>query len=118
MTGSINAVTAGLRRWVHRHDLHVQAAVYLLLKHDCWLQRADFRRACVHAGSDGGHWIDWRAARAAFDAGTFNRASSTELAVLDFAIALGSDRYRFQAMGSANARALIDAVTYALKGPR
>lgn len=117
-TPSAAGAVAGLRRWIRHHDLHVQAAVTLLLTHDVWLRRSEFRGACVGRGSDGVHWIDWRAARAAFDTGTFAKASSTELAVLDLAIALGSDTYRLSRMGGANARAIVQAVAHALGGPR
>ena len=108
-------VAAGLRRWIRHHDPHVQAAVQLLLAHDVWLYRAEFRHACVRRNhSNGDHWIDWEAARTAFDAGTFNRAASTERAVLDLVIAIGADHYRFSRMDTANSRAIAKAVAHAL----
>ncbi len=106
-------VAAGLREWTRSHDLHVRAAVWLLLAHETWPQRSEFRDACVRkAGVE--FWIDWRAARAAFDAGEFARASSTEIAVLDLVIALGEDRYRFRAMSDGNARLIAEAVAAAV----
>jgi len=108
----------GLRAWTKDHDLHVRAAVELVIGHDVWLRRSEFLRACVHRSADGSCWIDWREARAAFDAGELNTASSTEVAVLDFAIALGEDRYRFNYMGGSNSRLLVEATVRALGGAR
>ncbi|WP_219420431.1 hypothetical protein [Pseudonocardia nigra] len=116
--GTTAAVVAGLRAWVRGHDPHVQAAVGLLLAHDVCPRRTEFRAACVRRDSDGEHWIDWSAARAAFDAGEFDRASSTEIAVLDLAIALGSDRYRLRSMGHHNARLIAEAVAHAVGATR
>jgi hypothetical protein len=111
---------AGLHRWIDGHDAHVQAAVWLLLAHEVWPRRGEFLRACVNRSADGLYWIDWTAARTAFERGEFDRAgaSSTELAVLDLAIALGSDRFRFCAMGPANARAVATAVAHAVGADR
>ncbi|WP_219419611.1 hypothetical protein [Pseudonocardia nigra] len=108
------AMVAGLRAWVRGHDRHVQAAVGLLLAHDVWLRREEFRAACLRRVSDGTYGIDWSAARTGFDAGEFARASSTEIAVLDLAIALGSDRYRLRSMGDHNARLIAEAVAHAV----
>lgn len=109
-TMSPAVVGAGLREWTRSHDLHVRAAVWLLLAHETWLRRPEFLDACVRR-SGAQVWIDWRAAREGFDAGAFVRASSTEIAVLDLVIALGEDRYRFRAMGESNARLIAEAVT-------
>jgi hypothetical protein len=106
-------VAAGLREWTRAHDLHVRAVVWLLLAHGTWPRRPEFLAACVRR-SRADVWIDWRAAREAFDAGEFTRASSTEIAVLDLVIALGEDRYRFRAMGEANARLIVEAVAAAV----
>jgi hypothetical protein len=106
-------VAAGLREWTRSHDLHVRAAVWLLLAHETWPRRPEFLAACVRrSGTE--VWIDWRAAREAFDAGEFVRASSTEIAVLDLVIALGEDRYRLRAMGDGNARLIAEAVAAAV----
>ena len=104
------ALIAGLRAWTRDHDPHVRAAAGLLIEHDVWLRRADFTRACVR--SRGGEaWIDWRAARAFADAGT--AASTSEMAILDLAVALGENRYRLSIMGAANARSIATAVARA-----
>ena len=122
-TGRVRAVAgaggvvAGLHAWIDGHDPHVQAAVWLLA-HEVWPRRADFLRACVHRSPDGEWWIDFRAARTAFDNGVFDTASSTELAVLDLSIELGTDRFRFRAMGPGNARAVATAVAHAVGADR
>lgn len=111
-------VVAGLHRWIDGHDAHVQAAVWLLLAHEVWPRRGEFLRACVHRSPDGGWWIDFTAARVAFDRGEFAQASTTERAVLDLAIALGTDRFAFRAMGPGNARAVATAVAHAVGADR
>jgi hypothetical protein len=108
------ALVRGLRAWTRTHDRHVRAAVELLITHDVWLRRPEFRAACLHHDRGGGEvWVDWAAAREAFDAGEFTRASMTERAVLDLAIALGTDRYRLRVMGPATSRLVAQAVTAA-----
>ena len=108
-------LVAGLRVWIKDHDPHVRAAVELLIAHDVWLRRPEFRRTCVQPAYGGReHWISWSAACELFDAGEFANASTTERAVLDFAIALGEDRYYFGAMGMANTRLLVAATARAL----
>ncbi len=116
--GGTGAVVVGLHAWIDGHDAHVQAAVWLLLAHEVWPRRAEFLQACVSHSPDGGWWIDFRAARTAFDNGAFDTASSTELAVLDLAITLGTDRFRFRAMGPSNARAVATAVAHAVGADR
>lgn len=109
-----DAVAAGLRRWTATHDLHVIAAVGLLTWHEQWLRRQDFQRARVRDDSaiDGSMWINWRQAREFFDSGP--RGSSSELAILDLAVALGENRYRLSIMGDAHSRAIVQAVACAL----
>lgn len=111
------SVAAGLRRWAAGHGPQVQAAVGLLIGHEVWLRRLEFHSACLHRDPDGSYWIDWTAARAAFDAGVFARASATERAVLDLAIALAADRYRLAVMSTGKARLLADAVAAAAGVP-
>ncbi len=41
-------------------------------------------------------------------------ASTTEMAVLDLAVALGENRYKFSIMGPANSRMIAQAVARAL----
>ena len=103
-----------LRRWTADHDPHVRAAVELLVWHEHWLRRQDFQRACIHDDTaiDGSTWIHWRHAREFFDSGP--RGSSSELAILDLAVALGENRYRLSIMGDAHSRAIAQAVARAL----
>lgn len=107
-----------LRDWIAGHDAHVQAAVWLLLAHGAWLRRGDFLREAVMRSADGAYWIAFRQARTAFDHGVFAQASTTELAVLDLAITLGTDRFAFRAMGPDNARAVATAVAHAVGADR
>jgi hypothetical protein len=108
-------VETGLRAWIEGHDAHVQAAVWLLLAHGVWLRRGDFLREAVVRSADGQYWIAFAPARAAFDRGLFAQASMTELAVLDLAIMLGTDRFALRAMGPDNARLVTTAVTHAVR---
>ncbi|AEA26543.1 hypothetical protein Psed_4385 [Pseudonocardia dioxanivorans CB1190] len=109
-----SAAVDGLRRWARGPGPHVAAAVSLLIGHGTWPARAEFRDACIERDIDGLCWIDWTKARAAFVAGVFAKASTSEIAVLDLVIALGEDRFRFSRMGPANARAIAEAVAAAL----
>ena len=103
-----------LCRWTNDHDLHVRAAVELLIWHEHWLRRRDFRRACVHDDTaiDGSAWINWRQAREFYDSAP--RGSTSELAILDLAVALGENRYRLSIMGHAHSQAIVQAVARAL----
>ena len=105
------ALTTALRGWTRHHDPHVRAAVELLIEHDFWLRRADFTRACIVRSGREAH-VDWVAARAFTDAGAV--ASTSQMAVLDLAVALGENRYRLSVMGAANSRAIADAVARAV----
>jgi hypothetical protein len=62
--------------------------------------------------SGGQAWIDWDAARAFADAGP--GASTSQLAILDLAVALGENRYRLSIMGAANSRSIATAVARAV----
>ena len=109
-----DATVAGLRRWTATHDAHVRAAAELLIWHEHWLRRPDFRRACIHDDTaiDGSMWINWRQAREFCDSAP--RGSVSELAILDLAVALGENRYRLSIMGHAHSQAIVQAVARAL----
>ena len=99
-------LTACLRKWTSGHDAHVRAAVELLIWHGdggYWLRRPDFIRACVRKNA-GEAWITWHDARAFCDSSP--RGSSSELAILDLAVALGEDRFRLGIMGHAHLRSI------------
>jgi hypothetical protein len=99
-----------LRRWTHNHDPHVRAAVELLIEHETWIRRADFQRSCIEKNAREA-WINWRKAREFADSGPM--ASTSEMAVLDLAVALGENRYKFSIMGHANSQMIAHAVACA-----
>lgn len=114
-----DTLAAGLRRWTASHDPHVRAAVELLIWHESWVRRADFSDAAVRwdgsrgaARGRGVAWIDWDAACEFADSRP--RASTTELAVLDLAVAIGENRYKLSQMGHAHAAAIVKAFARAL----
>jgi hypothetical protein len=110
-TDATEALIKHLRAWTQNHDPHVRAAVELLIWHEFWLRRADFRTAAVHRSRYEAN-IDWSAAREFVDAGA--RASTSEMALLDLAVALGENRYRLSIMGSAHSKAIAKAVAQAV----
>lgn len=108
---SLEALITRLRAWTRYHDPHVRAAVGLLIEHESWLRRQDFIRACVRRRGNQA-WIDWDDARRFCAAG--GRASTSEMAILDLAVALGENRYRLSILGQANSRLIAAAVATAV----
>lgn len=101
-----------LRRWTGKDD-HKRAAEELLIEHGFWLRRTDFLDAALRYDSDdAAALIMWSKAREFLD--TEPRASTTELAVLDLAAALGEDRFQLTAMGRAHRDMVRTAVNTAL----
>jgi hypothetical protein len=90
---------------------HKNAAVELLISdiHSAWLDNERFVELCVFDTADDAY-INWNTVRTAFDEGLFDKSSTTERAILDFAIALGEDHYRFAIMDDRQ-RALLAAAT-------
>lgn len=111
---SLNDLVIQLVDWSYGHDRRVQAAVELLIEHGRWIADRGFRDSCVTVEEDGVAWIDFDAARAAFDAGRFGAASGSEKAVLDYAISLGEGRYEFDRLDARNRRLVLDATARAL----
>lgn len=107
----IDTTVRALRRWTHNHDRHVRAAVELLIDHETWIRRADFQLACVEHNAREA-WINWRKAREFVNAGS--TASTSEMAILDLAVAIGENRYKFSIMGPAHSRMISIAVARAL----
>ncbi len=106
-----DTLVRALRRWTKDHDPHVRAAVELLIEHETWIRRADSQRACIER--DGREaWVNWRKAREFADSGSV--ASTSEMAVLDLAVAIGENRYKFSVMGPAHSRMIAQAVARAL----
>lgn len=113
-------VRTWLRQWAADagNRRAARAAIYLLDWHDHWLNNRIFLDACVHTEpEDQWAWVDWEGARDAYDAGVFKVASTAELAVLNFAIAVGEDHYRLSAMGDQHAAALLTALARAAGWP-
>lgn len=106
------AVT-GLAELVPTLPPHEAAAVRLLLWHKTWLQREDFRRACLLPASPPLVEIHWRKA-AAFLAGTPRGTSSAQVAILEIAIALAEDELHLTGFGHAHKRAVAEAFAAAL----
>ncbi|MEU6718250.1 hypothetical protein ABZ897_42860 [Nonomuraea sp. NPDC046802] len=82
------------------HEPHRQAAIRLLIEdaHSAWLDNKTFTDVCVDDAGERAY-IDWAAARTAFDNGVFDRwASTTERRLLDFTIAIGEDRFGLSRM--------------------
>ena len=95
-------LAAGLRAW-SEGDRIATAATELLITHETWLRRRDFLAACAdvnEAGEDGPAMTRIRWGDALEFAGGNPRASTTELAVLRLAVAIGSDEYRLASMGT------------------
>jgi hypothetical protein len=107
----LDTLVTGLRAWTRDHDDHVRAAVELLIEHGVWLRRVDFTRECVRCDRREA-WIDWAKARAFADRGAV--ASTSEMAVLDLAVALGENRYRLSVMGNVHSQWIATAVAGAV----
>jgi hypothetical protein len=103
-------LAAGLRTWA-KGDWINTAAVELLIGHETWLRRGDFPAAAIEGDAEMAD-IDWRKAKE-FLADP-PACSTTELAVLRLAVAIGADDYRLASMGSKNAHLIIRAFTTAL----
>jgi hypothetical protein len=103
----------GLRRWTKDRDPHVRAAVELLIAQGSyWLRREDFRAAAI--GTDAAEmWVRWHEATQ-FRIGPGASASSSERAILDIAVTIGSDRFRLSRMNDEQAGAIVKAFADAL----
>lgn len=106
----LEKLTAGLRKTSGR-AAGVEAAVELLIWHDYWIRRADFVKACVRTYEDRAV-IRWGQAREFAAASPL--CSTTQLNVLRFAVALGSDEFGLSKMGGAHASAIGRAMAIAL----
>ncbi len=116
-------LAAGLRGYYRGGTEHEQAAVELLIWHETWLRRPDFKGACITQRAAGlVARIDWYEAREFIDRGYAQRghsgrplpASTSERAVLDLAVALGEDQFRLAGLGHAHRRAAAQAFAAAV----
>jgi hypothetical protein len=72
-------------------DRHVAAAVDMFIEHEYWLTNPQFVEHCVHLADDGGAYIQWGEALRLYNEAAFAYSSTTGAAVLDLAIALGTE---------------------------
>ena len=125
---SFEDLAAGLRGWARGGTAHEQAAVELLLWHETWLRRRDFKGACITQRAAGlVAIINWEEAREFIDRGCTQRgqpglpASSSQRRLLDFAVALGENMFGLSSMGGVHrwhmAAAFARACGYRLEGP-
>jgi len=113
---SFEDLAAGLRGYYRGGTPHEQAAVELLIWHESWLCRPDFKGACITQLAAGlVARIDWYEAREFIDRGYARRgerpvpASSSQRRVLDLAVALGEDQFGLSGLGHAHKRAAAQA---------
>lgn len=104
-------LAASLRKWAATQDNSDQAAVDLLIWHEHWILRADFRAACV-AKSSGYTVIRWREAREFAESGP--RCSTSEETVLRLAVAIALDDFRLSGLGYQHRRAMVEAFARAV----
>src|ERR1017187_2209954 len=110
-------LVAALRAWAANGTNGERAALELLAWHGGWLRRGDFLRECIDYPEDVAR-ISWTAARSFADRVTAGgldapRASTSEAAILDLAVALGKDQSRLSTRGHAHRRAVVNAFTAA-----
>jgi hypothetical protein len=110
MATDFDTLAARLRAWAAGSSSN-EAAVELLIWHRFWLCRTAFTGKCVRAGAKGEAWIAWHAAAEFAESGP--RASSSELAVLNLAIALGEDRFGISGFGRVHRRKAAEAFAHA-----
>jgi hypothetical protein len=103
---SFEDLAAGLRGWARGRTAHEQAAVELLIWHETWLRRPDFKGTCITQRAAGlVAIIDWEEAREFIDRSYAQRgqrivpASSSQRRVLDLAVALGENMFGLSSMG-------------------
>ncbi len=126
---SFEDLAAGLRGWARSRTAHEQAAVELLIWHETWLRRPDFKGACITQRAAGlVAIINWEEAREFIDRGYTQRgdsrglpASSSQRRLLDLAVALGENMFGLSGMGTVHrwhmAAAFAKACGYGLEGP-
>ena len=125
---SFEDLAAGLRGWARSRTAHEQAAAELLIWHETWLRRPDFKGACITQRAAGlVAIINWEEAREFIERGCTQRghpglpASSSQRRLLDFAVALGENMFGLSSMGAVHrwhmAAAFAKACGCRLEGP-
>lgn len=94
------------------HDMHVRAATELLLNDGFWLKNEAFVNAAVKITEDGAY-IRWRDAKDARVRGEFT-ACTTQLGLLDLALTLGGNDFKFSRMDTPQSVLCLAAVAAAL----
>jgi hypothetical protein len=116
VTTSPEELASALRKWAATQDGHRRAAVELLIGHGYWLGREDFTDEPICGPVRRSHsetWIDWQKARGFSDSSLVQGASTSQIAVLRFAAALGLDLYRLNFTSDEEAAAAVRAVATA-----
>lgn len=118
---SFDDLAAGLRGWARGRGKHEQAAVELLIWHETWLRRPDFRDSCITQRAAGlVAVIDWEEAREFVDRGWRSRgeqpvpATSPQRRILDLAVTLGENQFGLDRLGHATRRAAAQAFALAV----
>lgn len=115
---ALDTIVFRLTQWGQTHDNSTRNALDLLIEHDVWLRRNEFVYAPGLIKRSGETiYLMWPTARKLFDRGAFKAddVGTEDLNVLDFAIALGEDRYGFNKMGVNSAMLVTAAVARALR---
>lgn len=107
LLGSLNA-------WAENRDSGEAAAVRLLIGHERWVRDETVVGLCMTREPGGRVSVNWAALRQRLAAGEFASASSSERAVLDFAVALAEDRYFTSRMGGRAGGLMCEALMQAL----
>jgi hypothetical protein len=132
-TWTVHHLAQALINGAQRHgDWGRVAAVQLVVKHETWLPRTDFRRFVVPAKQEGYAWLDLAALAGQIDDSSITRSASSETAILRLACHLVgqvptevepliANRWTLQTILSAlhgtNAALAVEAVWYAAFGP-
>jgi hypothetical protein len=109
-------VAAGLSLWAQHHGPVSLAAVVLLIQYG-WHRDPMFRQVmCAPESEPDWCAIRWEQARDAFDRGKFadEAGGSHAHAALDFALALGEDRYELASQAPAAAQNMMAAFCTAI----
>jgi hypothetical protein len=114
---SFEDLAAGLRGYYRGGTAHEQAAAELLIWHETWLRRPDFKGACITQRAPGlVAIINWEKAREFIDnwyiAPGQSRplpASSSQRNLLNLAVALGENMFGLSGMGIVHQWHMADA---------
>lgn len=111
---SFDDLVAGLRAWARGRTGQERAAVELLIWKEDWLRRRDFREACTSRPEPDLVTINWAKAQIFAVRGYALHGgepvpSSSQLRILEVAVALGTDLFGIAHLGHAHKRAVAQA---------